>query len=274
MELPYAEPLTLREPGRRVIPEPPRRGEPGGEPCGLCGGGATAPVWEDEYFTLHPPVGGSMPGHLWLASRDHVDSFCDLSPEAAEAFGPLVARVERAILATRPKVLAVVQTFDPPGVAARTIQECLLIQLRADPNPDPVSVEIVEEHDLNGHSAAATLGIRRALELGAERVLLAAGDCPLLTAAEVDALLARHDGQGVVILADRHGIVTGDRVILTSARGAVTAPARVTETVRPDTVFMPFHWGGDGSVNRVTNDATDPVSGMPEFKVCAAAVRT
>ncbi|WP_404381628.1 molybdopterin oxidoreductase family protein [Knoellia locipacati] len=74
------------------------------------------------------------------------------------------------------------------------------------------------------------------------------------------------------VLADRHGIVTGDRVTLTSARGAVTAPARVTETVRPDTVFMPFHWGSDGSVNRVTNDATDPVSGMPEFKVCAVSV--
>ena len=35
---------------------------------------------------------------------------------------------------------------------------------------------------------------------------------------------------------------------------------------------MPFHWGGDESVNRVTNDATDPVSGMPEFKVCAVTV--
>jgi assimilatory nitrate reductase catalytic subunit len=36
---------------------------------------------------------------------------------------------------------------------------------------------------------------------------------------------------------------------------------------------MAFHWAGDGSVNRITNDATDPVSGMPEFKVCAVDVR-
>ena len=35
---------------------------------------------------------------------------------------------------------------------------------------------------------------------------------------------------------------------------------------------MPFHWSGAGSVNRITNDATDPVSGMPEFKVCAVDV--
>ena len=37
----------------------------------------------------------------------------------------------------------------------------------------------------------------------------------------------------------------------------------------PDTVFMPFHWAGPGSANLLTNDAPDPVSGMPEFKVCA-----
>jgi 2-phospho-L-lactate/phosphoenolpyruvate guanylyltransferase len=73
---------------------------------------------------------------------------------------------------------------------------------------DELGAEIVEEDDLRGHSAAATLGIARALELGAERVLLAAGDCPLLTGAEIDALLARHTGEGVVILADRHGTGT------------------------------------------------------------------
>jgi len=71
-----------------------------------------------------------------------------------------------------------------------------------------LGAEVVEEDELRGHSAAAALGIRRALELGAERVLLAAGDCPLLTVAEVDALLARHSGEGVVILADRHGTGT------------------------------------------------------------------
>jgi diadenosine tetraphosphate (Ap4A) HIT family hydrolase len=98
MQLPYAEPLTAREPAERVIPEPPRRGEPGGEPCGLCSGHATAALWSDEHFSLHPPVHGSLPGAVWVASREHVDSFCDLSPAAAAAFGPLAARIERAIL--------------------------------------------------------------------------------------------------------------------------------------------------------------------------------
>jgi assimilatory nitrate reductase catalytic subunit len=73
-------------------------------------------------------------------------------------------------------------------------------------------------------------------------------------------------------LAAVHGIEDGDGVVLTSARGTVRARARLTAAIRPDTVFMAFHWGGPGSVNKVTSDATDPVSGMPQFKVCAVTV--
>jgi diadenosine tetraphosphate (Ap4A) HIT family hydrolase len=98
MTMPYEEPLVARAPGERVIPEPPRRGEPGGEPCGICGGQATAPVWSDGVWTLHPPKGGSLSGTVWLASKAHVDSFCDLPEEAAASFGQVVARVERAII--------------------------------------------------------------------------------------------------------------------------------------------------------------------------------
>ncbi len=98
MTLPYEEPLTPRAPRNRVIPEPLRRGEPGGDPCGICAGHATAAVWSNAHWTLHPPVGGSLPGAVWLASREHVDSFSDLSPEAASDFGGVAARVERGIL--------------------------------------------------------------------------------------------------------------------------------------------------------------------------------
>lgn len=74
------------------------------------------------------------------------------------------------------------------------------------------------------------------------------------------------------LLAERFGIAAGDRVVLTSERGVVTAEARLSVDIRQDTVFMPFHWAGEGSANRVTNDATDPISGMPEFKVCAVSI--
>jgi diadenosine tetraphosphate (Ap4A) HIT family hydrolase len=104
MSLPYADPLTPRPPAARVVPEPPRRGEPGGEPCAICTGTTRPALWGDEHFTVHPPSGSGLPGTLWLASRVHADSFGDLPPDVAAAFGPLVARVERAMLATLPEV--------------------------------------------------------------------------------------------------------------------------------------------------------------------------
>jgi diadenosine tetraphosphate (Ap4A) HIT family hydrolase len=96
VRLPFAPPLTTVKPGPRQIPEPPRRGEPGGEPCGICA--QDDGIWSTANWVLHNPVGGSLPGTLWLASREHVDSFADLPDQLAADFGLVVARVERAIL--------------------------------------------------------------------------------------------------------------------------------------------------------------------------------
>ncbi|WP_405908678.1 molybdopterin oxidoreductase family protein [Streptomyces sp. NBC_00828] len=70
-------------------------------------------------------------------------------------------------------------------------------------------------------------------------------------------------------LAARLGAVEGDRVAVVSRRGRAVAPARITRAIRPDTVFMPFHWPGEGRANTLTNPALDPTSRMPEFKACA-----
>ncbi|MEW2528137.1 molybdopterin oxidoreductase family protein [Streptomyces sp. NPDC047071] len=70
-------------------------------------------------------------------------------------------------------------------------------------------------------------------------------------------------------LAARVGVADGEPVAVVSRRGRATAPARVTPDIRPDTVFMPFHWPGEGRANVLTHPALDPVSRMPEFKVCA-----
>jgi diadenosine tetraphosphate (Ap4A) HIT family hydrolase len=98
MTLPYIDPLTVRAQEKRVIPEPARRGEPGGDPCGICSGFATSAVWSDANWSLHPPVGGSLLGAVWLASREHVDSFMNLPEAAAADFVRVVANVERGIL--------------------------------------------------------------------------------------------------------------------------------------------------------------------------------
>ncbi|HSE10321.1 MAG TPA: molybdopterin oxidoreductase family protein [Nocardioidaceae bacterium] len=71
------------------------------------------------------------------------------------------------------------------------------------------------------------------------------------------------------MVAARVGVADGERVRVSTRRGAMHAPARVSPAIRPDTVFVPFHWVG---ANQLTNDALDPASRMPEFKVCAARV--
>jgi assimilatory nitrate reductase catalytic subunit len=68
------------------------------------------------------------------------------------------------------------------------------------------------------------------------------------------------------------GISSGDRVTLRTRRGAAVFTVKTTATIRQDTVFVPFHWGGDQSANNLTNAALDPTSKMPEFKVCAARI--
>lgn len=70
-------------------------------------------------------------------------------------------------------------------------------------------------------------------------------------------------------LAARLGAADGDPLAVISRRGRAVAPARITTAIRPDTVFMPFHWPGEGRANTLTNPALDPTSRMPEFKTCA-----
>jgi assimilatory nitrate reductase catalytic subunit len=73
-------------------------------------------------------------------------------------------------------------------------------------------------------------------------------------------------------LADRLDVTTGDLVRLRTRRGAAVFRVRITDSIRQDTVFVPFHWAAPSSVNVLTNPALDPHSRMPEFKVCAVAV--
>ncbi|MFE9969309.1 molybdopterin oxidoreductase family protein [Streptomyces hirsutus] len=75
-------------------------------------------------------------------------------------------------------------------------------------------------------------------------------------------------------LAERLGAAEGDPLAVVSRRGRAVAPARITTAIRPDTVFMPFHWAGEGRANTLTHPALDPTSRMPEFKVCAVRVET
>lgn len=70
-------------------------------------------------------------------------------------------------------------------------------------------------------------------------------------------------------VARRLGVRSGEQVLVRTRRGSASFPVRIEAGIREDTVFLPFHWGGVQGANRLTNPALDPISRMPEFKVCA-----
>ena len=87
---------------------------------------------------------------------------------------------------------------------------------------------------------------------------------PELLEAEPDAFVEIHPDT-----AASAGIAHGAMALLTTRRGNAVFRARLTPGIRRDTLFVPFHWGGTSSANLLTNNAIDPVSKIPEFKVCA-----
>ena len=70
-------------------------------------------------------------------------------------------------------------------------------------------------------------------------------------------------------LAEAHGIVDGDWIKITTRRASVVAQSMVVRTIRPDTIFIPYHWPGRRSANLLTHRTLDPRSKIPEFKVSA-----
>jgi assimilatory nitrate reductase catalytic subunit len=74
------------------------------------------------------------------------------------------------------------------------------------------------------------------------------------------------------LTAKKLGIKAGDPVRVRSRRGEIVVPGKITRAIRPDTVFIPYHWGGKQSANQLTIRAYDPLSRIPEYKVCAVQV--
>jgi len=71
---------------------------------------------------------------------------------------------------------------------------------------------------------------------------------------------------------DAFKIKDGDTVILSSRRGEIEAPARLSSSVRPGTLFLPIHFG-ENPTNVLTNsEAVDPLAKIPEFKVSAVNI--
>jgi assimilatory nitrate reductase catalytic subunit len=74
-------------------------------------------------------------------------------------------------------------------------------------------------------------------------------------------------------LAAKLGVADGEWATCETRRGAITLRAMVVSTIRPDTIFIPYHWPGDKSPNRLTVAAQDPISKIPQYKVCGCRLR-
>jgi assimilatory nitrate reductase catalytic subunit len=74
-------------------------------------------------------------------------------------------------------------------------------------------------------------------------------------------------------LAAKLGIADRDWATAETRRGTITLRAQVVSTIRPDTVFIAYHWAGRKSANQLTVAAQDPISKIPQYKVCGCRVR-
>lgn len=72
--------------------------------------------------------------------------------------------------------------------------------------------------------------------------------------------------------AERLGVANGERVRVTTVRNTMEVRAVVVPTIRPDTLFIPFHYGHGSAANQLTNAAVEPTCKIPEYKACAARV--
>jgi predicted molibdopterin-dependent oxidoreductase YjgC len=71
--------------------------------------------------------------------------------------------------------------------------------------------------------------------------------------------------------AKRLNINNDDLIKVASRRGEITARAKITDASPPGVVFMTFHFA-ESPTNMLTNPALDPVSKIPELKVCSVRV--
>jgi formate dehydrogenase alpha subunit len=71
--------------------------------------------------------------------------------------------------------------------------------------------------------------------------------------------------------AEALAVKDGEKVKLSTRRGEIEAPARITSDVKPGLLFMPFHFA-ESPANVLTNSACDPIAKIPEYKVCAVKI--
>jgi assimilatory nitrate reductase catalytic subunit len=92
---------------------------------------------------------------------------------------------------------------------------------------------------------------------------------PALAARNVESFVEIHP-----VTAKKYGIEDRSLVRIESKRGSIVVRSIWSETIRQDTVFVPFHWADTQNVNLLVSKDLDPVCKMPGFKLSAVKVRS
>jgi predicted molibdopterin-dependent oxidoreductase YjgC len=71
--------------------------------------------------------------------------------------------------------------------------------------------------------------------------------------------------------AEKLQLKDGVHVKVSSRRGEIEIPVKITEKVKEGSVFIPFHFR-EAPANVLTNPAVDPIAKIPEYKVCAVKI--
>ncbi|MDQ0347638.1 RNA polymerase factor sigma-54 [Ancylobacter vacuolatus] len=151
-----------REP---VAPMPSSEAPAYSEWTGAGGGGQDGEGYNLEAFvSAEISLADHLEAQLVLAVSDPVErliglNLIDLIDEAGYLSADVAGVAERlgAPPATVEKVLAVVQTFDPPGIGARSLAECLAIQLRERNRYDPCMAALLAHLELLARREFTTL---------------------------------------------------------------------------------------------------------------------
>lgn len=127
-------------------------------------------------------------------------------------FGQAKQRLADALDGRRREELAEAMFADVLAAVTRARLLAGIVVVTGEPRAGEMAaragVETVPDPGDGGHVAAAILGAARAVELGADRVVLLPGDCPLLDPREVDRLLTAMPSPWVTVVPDRHGTGT------------------------------------------------------------------
>jgi assimilatory nitrate reductase catalytic subunit len=91
---------------------------------------------------------------------------------------------------------------------------------------------------------------------------------PALAARDVESFVEIHPAT-----AKKYGIEDRSLIRIESKRGSIVVRSKWCDTIRQDTVFVPFHWADSQNVNLLVSNELDPICKMPGFKLSAVKVK-